>query len=146
MPHHTHRNAAACVRVIGVLLLGLSSPAWAENAVAANAGPVEQTVVLTDFKFTPEVLTLIRDRPVVLHLQNKGSGGHSFSGKDFFAAVDLAPQSAALLDKGKVVQVAKNATVDLAFTPRRVGSYRIKCTHFLHSGFGMKGRVEISAP
>src|SRR3546814_19953647 len=76
-----------------------------------------------------------------LHLSNEGSGGHNFSGAKFFAAVRIDAADQALVQKGKV-EVPKGGSVDVGFTHVTPGRYKIKCTHFLHSSFGMKGRSE----
>jgi hypothetical protein len=34
--------------------------------------------------------------------------------------------------------------VEIALVPRAPGKYRLECTHFLHSLFGMHGLVEVT--
>jgi plastocyanin len=72
----------------------------------------------------------------VLHLVNSGSGGHNFAAPQFFAAAaDVSgPVS------GGAVEVPSHRRVEIRLTPAR-GSYRLRCTHTLHSTFGMRGRI-----
>jgi hypothetical protein len=42
------------------------------------------------------------------------------------------------------VAVGSHKTVDITIVPRAPGaSYRLECTHFLHSLFGMHGTIEV---
>lgn len=115
----------------------LAAPAGATG----DASP-KVDVVLADFSFTPRTIQLHAGQRIVLHLANQGSGGHNFSAPDFFAAASIDPASAALVKKGKV-EVKKGAAVAIPLTPK-AGRYTIKCTHFLHSGFGMKGEIIVN--
>ncbi len=109
-----------------------ATPDW------AGADTVE--VKLTDFAFTPATLNLHHGKPYRLHLVNAGSGGHNFSARSLFENSTIDPADQASLKNG-AVEVAKGGTRDVRFIPVKPGSYKIKCTHFLHSGFGMKGRA-----
>ncbi len=109
------------------------SPATAATPVA--------TVQLSNFKFAPANIQLHAGAPVILHLANVGSGAHNFSAPDFFAAAKLDPAAAALVHDGKV-EVRGQSAVDLALVPA-AGQYSLKCTHTLHSSFGMKGTITV---
>lgn len=104
-----------------------------------SGAPKRVEVILADFSYSPQTIGLRPNEQVVLRLTNRGSGGHNFSAPEFFAKARLDPASAALVSKGKV-EVGKGASVDLTLTPA-AGRYKLKCTHFLHSGFGMKGEI-----
>ena len=41
------------------------------------------------------------------------------------------------------IAVGSHQTVEIALIPRTPGTYRVECTHFLHSFFGMHGTVEV---
>jgi plastocyanin len=98
------------------------------------------TVRLSSFAFDPDHLRLKAGAPVGLRLVNESSGGHDFSAPAFFAASSFPPGVPAPPD-GKVV-VGSHQTVEITVVPRTVGVYRLECTHFLHSLFGMHGTVE----
>lgn len=121
--------------ILPLLAAGPALAAGAEVPVPA----VE--VVLSDFRFTPAALELKAGERVMLHFSNQGSGGHSFSAPDFFAAATIDPASAPLVAKGKV-EVKKGASVDVTLVPAK-GKYPLRCTHFLHGAFGMKGSIEV---
>jgi plastocyanin len=104
-----------------------------------SGAPKRVEVILADFSFSPQTIRLRAEEQVVLRLTNRGSGGHNFSAPEFFAKARLDPASATLARKGKV-EVRKGASIDLTLTPAG-GRYKLKCTHFLHGGFGMKGEI-----
>lgn len=113
------------------ILVALAAPAAGQPATA--------TIDLTNFKFTPAQIALKANQPIVLLIRNDSSGGHSFSAPAFFAAARVDPASAALVRNGKI-EVPSHATVRVALTPA-TGQYPLKCSHFLHSSFGMNGTI-----
>lgn len=117
---------------LALLAMFIAMPAGAQE-------PAKIDIVLTDFNFAPATIRLQGGQRTLLHIANRGSGGHNFAAPQFFAAASVDPASAAHIKKGKV-EVGKGAAVDIVLTPR-AGAYKLKCTHFLHSGFGMKGEI-----
>lgn len=95
-------------------------------------------VRLSNFDFSPSAITLAAGRPVVLHLVNAGGGGHNFSAPQFFAA---AASVSGPVRRG-AVEVPGHQSVDIRLTPAR-GTYRLRCTHTLHSAFGMNGQIRV---
>ena len=118
-----------------VLFALVSAPALSQEA------PSRVEVILADFSFAPETIRLNAGHKVTLHLENRGSGGHNFAAPQFFAAAVVDPVSKTHVRKGKV-EVKKGEAIDIILTPV-AGDYRLKCTHFLHSGFGMKGKIVV---
>ncbi len=108
------------------------------------AAPAEQTVTvkLSDFAFAPDHLRLQAGVPVHLRLVNENGRGHSFSAPALFAASRFPLGGAPA--RG-TVEVPGDATVDLTLIPGAPGRYRLTCTHFLHSLFGMGGTIEVVA-
>lgn len=123
-------------QILAAAVLVLASPS------PAAALPTEATVQLSNFQFAPATLVLQASTPVILHLRNLGGGGHSFDAPAFFAAARLDPGSAALVHNGKV-EVPGHATVTLSLTPA-AGRYPLRCSHTLHSTFGMKGTITVN--
>jgi plastocyanin len=117
--------------LISALLLGA--------AAAASAQPAAVTVRLSNFSFNPNTIRLKAGAPATLRIQNASRGGHNFSAPEFFAAARIDPKSAAFVRKG-AVEVPGGRTVDVTLVPS-AGTYRLKCTHTLHSTFGMKGMI-----
>ena len=105
--------------------------------VAAQA-PAVVSIELSSFAFAPETIRLRADTPVTLRLTNAGRGGHNFSAPEFFAAA--RPSGAAL--RNGAIEVPSRQTVTVTVTPRR-GTYRLRCTHTLHSTFGMRGEIVV---
>ncbi len=110
-------------------------------SAVAPAQPALVSVELSNFKFTPNAIQLRAGAPVTLHLQNASGGGHNFSAPEFFAAARLDPRSATLVRNG-TVEIPGRGAVNIALVPA-AGSYRVKCTHTLHSTFGMKGTIVV---
>lgn len=118
----------------------------ASLAASSAEDPPESTiveVVLADFSFAPSTLNFQQGGHYRLRLSNQGSGGHNFSAQEFFAAVEIDTADQPLVKKGKI-EVPKGGTAEIGFTAIQPGNYRIKCTHFLHGAFGMKGRAIIN--
>jgi uncharacterized cupredoxin-like copper-binding protein len=127
------------VAVLAVLL----ASQWPVAALNAQGGAAETvSVELSSFKFTPSALRLQHGHAYRLHLVNASSGGHDFSAPAFFAASAIAPE-----DRGKVaggkVKLSGGQAVDIMLTPQKAGTYPLTCTHFMHSGFGMKGQITV---
>ena len=109
-------------------------------AVPAAAQDDVQTVEvrLSNFDFTPSTIRLHAGQPVVLHLVNTAHGGHNFAAPEFFAA---ASGVSGPVTDGKV-EVHGNQSVDVHVTPAR-GHYRLRCTHTMHTAFGMSGEIDV---
>jgi uncharacterized cupredoxin-like copper-binding protein len=98
------------------------------------------TVALSSFKITPSTLTLRHGTPYQIHFSNTSSGGHDFVAKEFFAAATIAPD-----DQGKVkggqINLSGGDAVDIRLVANQPGSYKVHCSHFMHSTFGMTGTI-----
>jgi plastocyanin len=130
MMHRVLATAAVCL--IGIVA-----------AVSATADePQIAQVTMTNFAFTPKSLHLKRDVRYRLHFVNSGSSAHNFDAPEFFAAVTVMPQDQAKVSDGKV-EVDESEAVDVTVTPRKAGTYPVKCSHFLHTMFGMTGEAVI---
>lgn len=108
------------------------------SSAAAQPAPTTVDVTLSSFKFAPETIRLHHGQRYVMRLTNGGSGGHDFAAEKFFAAAQVAP--GAPIRKGSV-EVGGGETVTITFTAPAAGSYPVRCTHFMHSAFGMKGEI-----
>jgi plastocyanin len=98
-------------------------------------------VLLADFSFSPDDITLHAGEPVTLRLVNQSAGGHDFNAPKFFAASSFPAGSMAPAGGG--IEVGPKQTVEVALTPRTVGTYPVTCTHFLHSLFGMTATIDV---
>jgi plastocyanin len=125
-----------------IALAALSSaPSKHERTTVLVNDAETVTVQLSNFAFEPAYLRLKAGVPVRLRLINDSNGGHDFSAPAFFAASSFPPGTAA--PPNGEVAVGSHKTVDITIVPRVPGAYRLECTHFLHSLFGMHGTIEV---
>ena len=108
------------------------------TALAQEAPVVE--VQLSSFDFTPAEVHLHAGQPVVLRLTNTSSGGHNFAAPEFFAAAAVVGGQSAIHDG--TIEVGSNQSVSVRLTPAR-GTYRLRCTHTMHTMFGMRGSIVV---
>jgi plastocyanin len=113
------------------------------RAQPSPSAPVETiTVRLSSFSFAPDELRLRVGVPIRLHFVNVSSGGHNFSAPAFFGA-SIFPSSPPPEDG--TVEVAGGSSADVTLIPNLPGTYPFKCTHLLHSMFGMTGTIVVTA-
>ena len=117
-----------------IILVGAARP--------DTAPPQTIDVHLDNFRFTPGVIRLMHGQSYVLHLTNDSGGGHNFVAKDFLKAATLDTGGRYLVRSG-AIEVPSHETVDIRFVAPHAGRYKIKCSHFLHAGFGMTGEIVV---
>lgn len=115
--------------------------AAAPSTSAASSQPV--TVTLSNFDFTPSTIALVHGRAYALTLTNTAGGGHNFAAPAFFAAAKIDPADRARVANG-TVEVAGGQSVTIHLTVPAAGRYKVRCTHTLHTMFGMKGAIVVS--
>lgn len=123
------------MRLIKAIMIALATPA------PLIAQPAATVVELSNFQFSPTRLQLRSNAPTMLELRNPSGGAHNFSAPEFFAASRIAAASGRLVQAGRV-EVPAHSTVQVMLTPS-TGTYRLKCSHTLHSTFGMKGLIVV---
>ena len=121
------------MRALAILSL-LALPAVTAAQPAAQSVEID----LSNFDFTPSTIRLRAGEPVVLHLVNTAHGGHNFAAPEFFAA---ASGVSGPVTDGKV-ELHGEQSVDVHVTPAR-GHYHLRCTHTMHTAFGMSGEIEV---
>jgi plastocyanin len=119
-------------------LVALAVPASAQTDFS-HAARVD--VALSSFDFTPSTIRLRAGQPVTLRLRNTSGGGHNFAARQFFESARLAPGMASRIRRG-AVEVRSRQSVDVTLVPA-AGRYRLRCTHTLHSTFGMTGEIVV---
>ena len=117
--------------IAAALALAASTPA------TASPYPI-QRVDLSNFRFMPRQVELVADRPVTLVLTNRAHGGHDFTAPEFFAASRVIAGAA----PGGKIAMPGGTTRSITLVPR-AGTYRLHCSHFLHSSFGMTGTIVV---
>jgi plastocyanin len=123
--------------VLSACLLATHFPA---GSAFAQDAPEVISVELSNFKFSPDQLTLQHGHAYRLHLVNEAGGAHDFMAAEFFAASKVAAADSGSVVDGKI-KLAGHQTVDVTLTPEKAGTYELHCSHFMHSGMGMKGQI-----
>ncbi|MGC1407708.1 MAG: cupredoxin domain-containing protein [Acetobacteraceae bacterium] len=132
------------ITALAIVLLAVLAVPLAARAQPSRDEPAETvTIQLSNFAFNPDRLRLHVGVPIRLHLENTSSGGHNFSAPALFAASILPPGSPP--ENGKI-EVAGRSSMDITLTPRAPGTYKVECTHFLHSLFGMTATIVVVGP
>jgi uncharacterized cupredoxin-like copper-binding protein len=132
-----------------IVLAAAMSKASAGTDVASPAASIDWTraetvtVRLSDFEYSPAYLRFRVGAPVRIRLVNEGSGQHDFSAPAFFSAASYPPGSRGP-DDGDIT-VKKGQTAEIELVPTVAGKYRLRCTEFLHTLFGMTGQIEVTA-
>jgi plastocyanin len=107
-------------------------------AIAAAQPPATVEIQLSSFDFTPNAIHLQAGHPVTLHLVNSGNGGHNFAAPEFFAAASAVSGPVT----NGTIEVRGHQSVDVTLTPG-AGAYHLRCTHTMHSAFGMRGEITV---
>ena len=101
-------------------------------------------IVLDSFKYVPNRIVLQHGETYVLHFTNTSSGGHDFVARTFFAAARVDPRDAGKVADGEI-ELGSGKSVDIRLTaPAAGGSYKVHCSHFMHSTFGMTGDIVVN--
>lgn len=128
-------------RITAAILMLVSVPAASQTPEGANGAGVQKlTVQLSSFRFDPSTITLRQGQAYDLRLENVSSGGHDFAAKEFFAAAQVMADDRAKIVEGKV-KLDGGQSVELHLVAPRAGTYKVHCTHFMHSAFGMTGEI-----
>jgi uncharacterized cupredoxin-like copper-binding protein len=125
--------AAAMPQIAALLLLPLFSG-------AAPAEPVVLNVVMVDYRFEPNQLTLQHGVPYRLHLENHGKETHEFTAPTFFAASKIDNPDVLNREHTEVV-MQPGETKDLLLTPHKPGTYDLRCSD--HDWNGMIGGITV---
>ena len=111
----------------------------AAPSAIAQTEPRTVEVRLSSFDYSPREIRLRAGEPVILRLVNTSGGGHNFSAPAFFAAARLPAAEQGAVREGSI-EVRSRQSVSVRLVPAR-GTYRLRCTHTLHSTLGMRGRI-----
>ena len=131
------------VRPLAALIaLTLMPSAGAQPGPDAWANARSLTLQLSSFRFDPSDIMLDHGVAYDLHFVNNSSGGHDFAGREFFAQAQIRPEDRAKVRNGRV-ELGGGESVDVHLIAPVPGSYKIRCTHFMHSAFGMTGRIVV---
>ena len=122
-----------------VILLSAATAIGVSSASAQPAAAPVQTIQLYSFGYAPKPIQLAADRAVTLSFVNQAKGGHDFTAREFFAAARIISGAA---PNGEV-ELKGGETKTVTLIPR-AGTYKVHCTHFMHSNMGMHTQIVVS--
>lgn len=111
-----------------------AAPDWAHAEIV--------TVRLSSFHFAPATIRLKAGRIYDLHLENQSSGGHDFAARQFFTAARIMDADLGKVVRGKV-SIDGATSIDVRVVAPPAGTYKLRCTHFMHGAFGMTGEIVV---
>jgi uncharacterized cupredoxin-like copper-binding protein len=111
-------------------------------AFCCDAAPetVTMNVLMSEYDFSPNHLTLEHGVSYRLHMENRGKETHEFTAPVFFAAANLDNPEALNRERTEVV-VQPGKSKDVILTPRAPGSYDLRCGD--HDWAGMVGGITV---
>jgi uncharacterized cupredoxin-like copper-binding protein len=116
-------------------------------AAADWSAPDTVSMTLSDYAFTPNHITVHRNRPTRLVLRNVADGDHTFVSDGFFKTIAVKQVSGpAGLAAGPWVEkvvVPAGQTKELWFIPATYGSWGFQCSQPGHAMLGMTGVVDV---
>ena len=117
--------------------------ALAAPSLARPDGAERLEIDMSSFKYMPATITLKHGQSYILHFVNQSDGGHDFVARKFFEAAQVAPADRALIDKG-AVELQGGEAADIHLIAPAAGHYDARCSHFMHSAFGMKAEIVVT--
>jgi uncharacterized cupredoxin-like copper-binding protein len=132
------RLCAALLLAFCLVIFAAIAPALAADTDWSKAQTI--TLVMSEYKFTPDTLTFQRGVAYRLRLINRGKEMHELDGPQFYAAISVGNPEI-LVHSGLEVDVEPGKSQDLLFVPLQAGSYAVDCDD--HEAFGMTGNFTV---
>jgi plastocyanin len=145
------RGARVRARLLAAALLAVTATLGGAGGSPAQPPPKRIIeIVMTSYKYEPNLLRLVDGETVVLRLRNADQFGrtHNFASA-FLLNIPLVVRGDGLegvADGRKFVSVEAGKTADVEFTVRGRGSYAFLCTLFDHAVRGQTGMLIVGAP
>jgi uncharacterized cupredoxin-like copper-binding protein len=119
---------------------------WLETADWSKVERIR--VAMSEYRFTPQVLSFEEGKPYVLEIENAGKERHNFAAEKFFRAVAVreirVPGAAALdLPSFATVELQPGGIVDIAFVAVRPGEYDMVSSEPGDAQKGLIGAAQI---
>lgn len=108
--------------------------------VHAAPAPVEIDVIMVDYEFRPDHLTLQHGVRYQLHLENQGKETHEFTAPVFFATAKIENPEVLNRERTEVLMQPGDKK-DLFLTPTKPGTYDLRCAD--HDWYGMVGGITV---
>lgn len=127
------------IMLVALCLLAAPSAAPAQDWAQAKRVEVD----LANFKYTPNRIVLRHGQPYVLHFVNQAHGGHNFVARTFFESAHVERADGSKVAAGEV-DLDGGESLDVRLVaPASAGIFPVRCSHFMHEAFGMKGQIEV---
>jgi uncharacterized cupredoxin-like copper-binding protein len=127
-------------KIVFLFIPLLVFPCFAEEVRSAE--PIVISVALSEFEYTPNILSLKTNTAYTLRFKNTGSIDHDFSAPEFFKSVKVPDISVGKVHEGRII-LHPGETVDLDVTTKNAGVFPLRCTYLFHELRGMKGEIDI---
>ena len=124
----------AIARLCSLAVLGIAM------AACADSKPIEVDVVMVDYRFQPDHLTLQHGVLYRLHLENHGKETHEFTAPTFLATAKIENPEVLNREHTEIV-VQPGETRDVLLTPGKPGTYDLRCAD--HDWNGMTGGITV---
>ena len=126
------RSKALIAACIGVILAVAACASQQPQVTLGQAkGEVTLEMKASDFKFEPNNVKAYKGDVIVFRIENTSGSGHNFTITD--------PKGNTLQSVSLPSKETTTAKVPLA----EAGTYGFYCDKPMHSGFGMKGSIEV---
>jgi len=117
------------------LLLAAAAIAISIPAAAQKATTVVP-IVLYSYGYVPAPIILQAGEPVTMVFSNRSNKRHEFKAVDFFRLAKIISGSP---HEGEI-HLSPGQTTSVTLVPAQ-GTYRVHCSHFLHTQLGMETRI-----
>ena len=143
---------AGCGTGNGDVVSDTPGPGYVQDAAARVAAADwskarDVTIVLSDYKFSPNDPIFQADRPYRLILRNSSERTHTFVSEGFFKAIAaqrlVSSTGSVTTPAIETIEIAAGEEKQLYFIPVTRGAYPLECTIFLHDTYGMEGEITI---
>ena len=126
--------------LIFLLVCGAAVPVMATTPSVKWSDAKRIDVVMVEYRFVPDRLTLRHGVPYLLHLENHGTELHEFTAPAFFAA-SLVRDPGRLANGGQEVVLQPGTTANIALIPQHAGHFDLRCAD--HDWAGMTGEIVV---
>ena len=131
-----------CLKATPILVIHFCLLLTLRMAAGADEGPppVTVNVVMADYSFTPDHLTLRHGMPYRLHLENHGKETHEFTAPVFFARAQIDNPDVLTRERTEIVMQPGDVK-DVFLIAPAPGTYDLRCSD--HDWAGMVGGITV---
>lgn len=105
---------------------------------AAKKATTVVPLILYSYGYAPEPIVLKAGRPVTMVFSNRSGDLHEFKARDFFRSARILGGD----PHNGEIHLKPGQSTSVTLIPTQ-GSYRVHCSEFLHTQFGMKTSIYV---